>query len=257
MSLGHSVAVARANALLQVRDPIVHVLMVAIPLILTPFLMPGAKAQLQAQGFVHATGAEQAVPGFAVLFAFLSTQQVIMLFFREYSWGTWDRLRASAAGTADVIVGKVSVAFLIQLVQLTAVVVLGAVIFGYRPNGSVLALALVLVVFSATLACLGVLFVALFDSMNLALTASNLCGMLMAGLGGAIAPVSGFPAWAAAVAHASPAYWALDAVQRISLEHAGVPDVVPALGVLLAVAAGCAGIAALRFRAGDAKRGEM
>ncbi|MGB4778066.1 ABC transporter permease [Microbacterium sp.] len=256
MSLPRSVAIARTNLLLQLRDPAVHLLMVAIPLVLIPFMLPGAQAQLRAQGYAHATGAEQVVPGFAVLFAFLSTQQVITLFFREYAWGTWDRLRASAASTADIVVGKVGVAYLIQAVQLAAVVGLGALLYDYRPTGSVWALALVLATFSAVLACFGVMIVALVSSMNLAMSIVNLVGMLMAGLGGALAPVSGFPDWARAAAHVSPAYWALDAVQRISLETAGVAEVLPAIGVLVVFAIGFATVAAVRFRADSEKTGD-
>lgn len=255
MSPPRSLAVARTNLLLQLRDPAPPLLMIAIPLIMVPFLLPGAAAQLHLDGYPHANGTEQVLPGFATLFAFLSTQMVITLFFREYAWGTWDRLRASAASTVDIVLGKAGVAVLVQLVQLAAVMLIGSALFGYRPNGSVPALCLVLVVFSLTLASFGVMVVALVNSMDLALSISNLVGMLMAGLGGALAPVSSFPSWAGWIAHASPAYWALDAIQRISLRHAGLTDALPAIGVLLAFALGFSAVGALRFRVDSAKTG--
>lgn len=256
MSFPRSLAVARANVLLQLRDPAVHVLMVAIPLVLIPFLLPASKAQLHAEGYLYATGAEQAVPGFAVLFAFLSTQSVVMMFFREFAWGTWDRLRVSALGPGDVVTGKLAVAFAIQLSQLTCVVLLGSLLYGYRPNGSPLALALTLTSFSLTLACFGLLAVALFATMDQALAAGNLLGMLMAGLGGAMGPVAAFPHWARLLAHASPAYWALLSVRRVSLDHASVADIAPELAAVLAFGAGFAVLAALRFRMDDAKTGD-
>lgn len=255
MSLWHSFAIARLNLLLQMRDLVSHLLMIAIPLLLTPFLIPGARAQLHAAGYLMATGAEQVVPGFAVLFAFLSTQLVITLFFREYSWGTWNRLRASAARTTDILAGKASVALLIQLTQLSAVIALGMVLFHYRPNGSLIALALVLVTFSVALACMGMLIVSLVDSLDLALSIAVLVGMLMACLGGAIAPVSGFPDWARTAAHISPAYWALEAVERIGLAGATVVDVWPSVAAIALFAIACAVVGTMCFRLNSVKTG--
>jgi len=255
MSWPRSAAVARTNLLLQLRDPASHLLMVLIPLVLIPFLLPTARAQLQLEGFPHATGAEQVVPGFGILFAFLSVQQVITGFFDEHVWGTWDRLRASAASTLDILVGKVSVAFAIQLAQLLAVLGLGSLLYGFRPTGSVLALLLVVVLFSAVLCCFGVMIVALASSRDLALTVANLVGMLMAGVGGALGSTTGFPAWALTLAHLSPAYWAMQAVVRISLENAGVVQVLPALAALSAFGAVFLAIAVLRFRVEDSKTG--
>lgn len=255
MSPRRSLTIARMNLLLQLRDPASPLVMIALPLVLVPFLLPGAAAQLHADGFPHANGTEQVLPGFAALFAFLSTQLIVVMFFREYPWGTWDRLRASAASTADILIGKAGVAVLVQLVELAAVMLIGSALFDYRPNGSVLALVLVLATFSLTLAGFGVMVVALVNTMDLALSIASVGGMFMAGLGGALAPVSSFPAWAAGIAHASPAFWALDAIRRISLHGAGVAEVLPAIGVLLAFALGFAAVGALRFRVDSAKTG--
>jgi ABC-2 type transport system permease protein len=256
ISLDRSAAVARTSFRIELRDPTSHLLMVAIPLIFIPFLIPSAGAQLHAEGYLNAGGAETAVPGFGVLFAFLTTQMVIDLFFHEFAWGTWERLRASAASTADVVVGKVTVAYLIQLVQLTAVLVLGALLYGYRPDGSILALALTAALLAAVLACFGVMLVALCSSRDLTMTLSNLVGMLMAGVGGAISPTSSMPAWARGLAHLSPAYWALGAVRRVSLEHAGIGAVLGSLGALAVFALVFATVAALRFRVDDAKHAD-
>ncbi len=227
--------------------------MIVMPLVLTPFLIPAAKAQLQAQGYAQASGAEQVVPGFGILFAFLAVQQVISMFFDEYAWGTWDRLRVSAASTADVLTGKTSVAYLIQLVQLLAVVGLGALFFGYRPTGSPLALILVISVFSVVLCAFGIMIVSLSPTRDLAMSLSNLLGMLMAGVGGALGSTDSFPDWAHTVAHASPAYWAMQAVERISLDGATVTTVLPQIGIMVSFAAAFALIGATRFHVDQEK----
>lgn len=255
MSLLRSYSIARTSWQLQLRDPASSVIMTVLPLILIAVLIPSAKAQLVLSGYPNATGAEQTVPGLAVLYAFLSVEQVTTLFFREHAWGTWDRLRASPASTADIVIGKVVVRFLVQLAQTAIVFAVGGLLFGYRPNGSVPAIAIVVVVFTGMLVCFGVMLVALCRTMDQANTIGMLGGMVMAGLGGALAPVSSFPGWVQSVAPFTPAYWVLDALRRLTLEHATLADVAPATGIALAFAAGFALIAALCFRSSAVKIG--
>jgi ABC-2 type transport system permease protein len=66
---------------------------------------------------------------------------------------------------------------------------------------------------------------------------------------------SALPGWAQAIAHVTPAYWALDALGSITLGHAGLGDVWRPIAVLAAFTAGFAIVAALRFRASDSKVG--
>jgi len=99
---------------------------------------PGAGREAQLAIGRHCTrtnGSEQIIPGVAVMFAFLTTQLVSMLFFREHSWGTWDRLRASSAGTADhrARQGRASLRHPIDAVSV--LLFAGRWLFGFRPNG--------------------------------------------------------------------------------------------------------------------------
>jgi len=77
----------------------------------------------------------------------------------------------------------------------------------------------------------------------------------MAGLGGALAPVSSLPQWAQVVAHLSPAYWALIAMRSITLDHAGLVNVAGSLAMLLLFGAAFSAVAAWRFRPATAKIG--
>lgn len=257
MSPRRFLAVARLNVLLQLRDPGVLVLMTLIPLVLIPFMIPSCRSMLAEEGYVGATGAEQAVPGMAVLFSFLSVQTVVQSFFREHGWGTWDRLRVSAASGADVVLGKVAVAYLAQAVQLLVVLALGSALFGYRPNGSAAAVVAVALLFAAALAAFGVALALWVPSEGTALSLANLVGMLAAGLGGALCTVASFPEWAQPLARLSPAYWALDAVRAASLDGAGLADVAPQLVALGAFVAVFAAASVVRFLLGiDGKKTE-
>ncbi len=245
----------RISLRIQRGDLATPIVMAVLPLILIPFLLPGAQAQLQASGYPNATGAEQVVPGFAALFGFLAVQQIVTGFGREHQWGTWDRLRAAPVAAGALVLGRSTACLLIQLAQLIVVVGVGAALFGYHPAGSPIAIGLVLLALAVMLVAFGVMLVAVFDSSEHALVAASLGGMVMAGIGGALAPVSSFPAWAQVVAHASPAYWALDALRTLSLEPTGVLDVAPALGALAGFTALFVLITLMRFRPAQHKVG--
>lgn len=248
-------AIAGAGTRLLLADPAPLLVTVVMPLLLIAFLMPATRAQLRAEGYLHASGGEQLVPGLAVMFLFLGTGLVGTLFFREHAWGTWDRLRASAASTLDIVMGKTFPLYLCQLAQLAVVFLAGRLLFGYRPTGSVLALVVVLALFDAMVVAFGVMLVAVFSTMDQALVIGNLGGMVMAGLGGALAPASSLPGWAQAVAHLTPTYWTLAALRDITLNGAGLARVIPALLVIGGFAVVFALIAGLRFRPTDSKVG--
>ena len=149
-------AMTRLNIRLQLTDPAPTLSLTVIPLVLIPFMMPAFKSMLLADGYTGVTGAEQAVPSIAILFSFLAVQNIISSFFNERSWGTWERLEASPTSRASILTGKALVAFLMQTVQIAVVLALGALVFGYRPTGSLVALAAILLSFSAVLSALGV-----------------------------------------------------------------------------------------------------
>lgn len=240
-----SLAIAAIDARILLRDPSPVVVMTVIPLVFVPFFTPGARAQLVAAGYPSASGVEYAVPGLAVLFALLCVQQVITAFFRDRQWNTWDRLRTSPARGTDLLVGKSLTAFGAQLLQLVTVLVGGALLFGFRPSGSLPALALVLVAFSAAMIGFGLLLVSVSRSLEFALVIGNVIAMLMAGVGGAFGPVDALPTWMQAIAPASPAYWALQAMSAITLERADLPDVAGPVLTLVAFTTCFAVLAAL------------
>jgi ABC-2 type transport system permease protein len=255
MLSSRSLAIARTGTRLLLADPAPIMVTVVMPLLLTAFLMPATRAQLQLAGYPHASGAEQLVPGLAIMFAFINTGMVGTLFFREHAWGTWERLRASQASTLDIVIGKILPLYLSQLVQLALLFTAGRLLFGYRPSGSVVALSVVLAMFVAMVVALGVLLVAVFATMDQALVIGNLGGMVMAGLGGALAPASSLPGSAQAIAHLTPTYWTLRALRDITLNGAGLSAVLPALAVPAAFTVVFALIAGARFRPSDTKVG--
>ncbi|WP_307831089.1 ABC transporter permease [Nucisporomicrobium flavum] len=255
MLSSRSFVIAGSGIRLLLADPAPFILTILMPLLLTAFLSPASKAQLSLSGHANASGAQQLIPGLGVLFTLLGTSLVGTLFFREHAWGTWERLRSSSASTLDIVIGKVAPLYVVQLGQMAVLFVAGVLVFGYRPNGSILALVVVLAVFVAMVAAFGVMLVALFATMDQALVVGNLGGMLMGGIGGALAPTSTLPGWLQAVAHISPAYWAIAALQKITLDHGNLGDVAGSLLVMALFGLSFALVAGLRFRPSDTKVG--
>ncbi|MBA1393087.1 ABC transporter permease [Lactobacillus sp. XV13L] len=219
MQIKQIISVVKLNGRLQLAEPIVQIIMILVPLIMAPFMIPGAKTQLFAQGYLHANGSEQVVPGLAVLFSFLSVQFVIQMFFDETTWNTWDRLQVSATSLTDIIIGKAIVAYFVQLVQLTAVLLISSWVFNFHPNGSLSALIAIILSFALTLTFMGIALTSWVKSANIALSLSNLLGILMAGWAGSLSPISSFPHWACTLAKVDPAYWALAAFKKTVLNH--------------------------------------
>ncbi len=226
-------ALIKLNFLLQLRNPLIIVLMTASPLILMPFLTPAYKTMLISQGYPNATGAEQAVPGMAILFSFLATQVIVQAFYDEYLWGMWARLRSTAASQANIVLSKALVVYVVQVLQLLAVISLGSVLYDFQPNGSWAALIMTILSFSAVLTAFSVTLSLWIVSEKTALSIANLVGMLMSGIGGALGSVHDFPDWAQHIAKLSPVYWAMESVHKISLDSAGLHEVSHNIGILL------------------------
>ena len=84
------------------RDPLPVMVLIVFPIITMAFVKPAFRAALQQTGYPHANGAEQVVPGQAVMNAFFIVSLTTFAFFSEYSFKTWDRLRASPATSPEI-----------------------------------------------------------------------------------------------------------------------------------------------------------
>ena len=69
MSPRRSAAIARHEFRVLIDDPSIIVLLLGMPLLMMAFMKPLFRLSLAAEGFSGANGADQAVPGMAVMFA--------------------------------------------------------------------------------------------------------------------------------------------------------------------------------------------
>lgn len=237
------------------RDPTAILVLVVFPVVMMAFLKPVFRPALVQTGHPSANGAEQVVPGQAAMAAFFLVSMVTFAFFTEHSWSTWDRLRASAASSGEIVLGKSLPFVAMGLVQFAVVLGTGVAFFGLDVRGNALALVPLLIAFVVSLVLLGVAVTALCRTAQQA-NAFGYSGMVIFGaIGGAFVPFALLPAWARTIAPVTPTYWVMRGLRAVVLDGRGVAAVVAPTLVLLGMAALFAGVALRRLRFDEAKLG--
>lgn len=250
MSPDRIASVARTELRMLRSDPAPWIVLIAMPLVLMAFVKPMFKLVLRAEGHAAATGAEQAVPGMATMFAFYLVVSIAIVFFRELGWRTWPRLAASPARRSEVVIGKLVSPLLVGVVQLVVLFGCGALLFDLRLEGSLAGPVLVGAALVLCFAALAMAFVAGCRTLLQVNAFANVGALVFAGLGGAFSPLSALPGWARRVAPATPHYWAMRGFRSFTLDHAGLGAFLAPTAMLLGFAAVFATMAWQWFRSG-------
>jgi ABC-2 type transport system permease protein len=251
MSWRRSAAIARLDLRVGRRDTGPLVFMIVMPLVVMAFVKPAFRFALS--GYPGANGSEQAVPGMVVMFGFFAVGATGFAFFREHGWNTWDRLRASWATPAEIMLGKLVTPLLLGVTQVVVLFALGHVLYGLRVHGPLVALAVVSTALIACLLTLALMLVAIMRTVQQMNAAANVGGLVFAGFGGSLAPLAILPHWVRVIAPATPGYWAMRGFRVVILDGGGVGAVLGPVVMLLAFTVGFAIVAALRFRMADSK----
>lgn len=250
---GRTATLFRQNVALLLRDPAPIVLTTAMPLVLIAFLKGTGRAVLEQSGITGVNGTEVVVPGQVVMWAFFGVAFLATAFFAEHRWGTWDRLRASAARPLEVLLGKLLPSTLLVLLQMSVLFAIGVLAFGMDVHGSWAGLGLMVVTSTAFMTAMAMLLVATLRTANQVMAVVNLGAMVFAGMGGAFAPVEALPGWARAVAPISPAYWMIEGFRGVVLEGASLAATLRPAAIVAAMTLGVALVAVWRFRFTDEK----
>jgi ABC-2 type transport system permease protein len=246
--IGHELRLAR-------RDPLPIMVLIVFPVITIAFLKPALKPALVQNGYPHANGAEQVVPGQAAMSAFFLVTLITFSFFAEHAWATWDRLRASPATSLEIVVGKTVPRVVIGVVQFAVILGAGVVVFGLHIRGAAVALIPLVVAFTVCLVLLGVAVTALCRTAQQASSFGYLGMVLFGAIGGAFVPFSVLPGWARAIAPVTPTYWAMRGLRSVILDGHGLSAVVRPTAMLLAMAALFTVVALRRLRFDETKVG--
>jgi ABC-2 type transport system permease protein len=252
-----SLTIARNDFELLSKEPLSAILLILMPLVIMVVAKPTYAAVLHQEGYHFANGAEQAVPGMAVMFAFFMVTFGSLAFFREYMWHTWSRIRAMPVRNREIMLGKAVPSLVIVCCQQLVLFVVGHLLFGLRVRGSVPALVAVDFAFALWLTAFILLVVAVCRTFEQILAISNLGAIVFAGIGGALTPIHTIPSWVSPVAHVTPTYWAMRGFNSVLLDGKGIGAVVVPVAVLLAAAVVFCVAAVARFRFDVAKGGAL
>lgn len=252
MSAGRIAAIARQDLRVLRTDPMAVVPLIVLPLIVMPFLRPAFDGAFRIAGMPGATGAEQAVPGMAVTFGFFLVMNTCSGFFREHAWQTWDRLRASPAGTAEILLGKVVTPLVEATLQFVLLFGFAGLLMDLHVRGSWLGLGAVGCAFAIFLVTTGIAVAGVCRTYMQANAAVTAGALVMAGFAGALVPYALLPPWAQSISPLVPSYWAMQGYKHAIF--GGDTVLLPVL-LLLGFSLLSALVAGARFRLDDPKIG--
>jgi ABC-2 type transport system permease protein len=240
---------------LQRKDPLPLLILVVFPVITIAFLKPALRPALVAAGHPNANGAEQVVPGQTAMSAFYLVSLITFSFFGEHAWLTWDRLRASAATSFEIVLGKSVPRAVAGIAQFLVVIGAGVFLFGLHIRGNVLALVPLVLAFTLCLVLLGVATVAVCRTAQEANSFSFLGMVLFGAIGGAFVPFSYLPGWARAIAPVTPTYWVMRGLNSVVLDGRGFGATALPAVILAGMTALFAIVALRRMRFDETKIG--
>ncbi|MEV0850149.1 ABC transporter permease [Streptomyces sp. NPDC049954] len=229
------------NTVLRLRDPGQLISYIVLPMVLMTVLKPVYVTALKG-------GEVQAVTGPLVMFSVFALSIVGNSILVEREWHTWDQLRASRAGRAELLLGKTLPVLVLLVLQQVLLLLFGVATIGLSIPGSMGWIVLAVVIWGLTLLTVGAALATVVRSRGDLGLVSDIGAMAVSSLGGALAPVSLMPGWAQHIAPASPGYWAMSLL-RTAIDGDPGGMVRPAL-VCLGIAAAAGALATYRLARG-------
>lgn len=186
------------------------------------------------------------------LIASLSMLQTLLLtalsVAREREQGTFDQLLVTPLSPTEIMIGKALPPVIIGLTQSTIILLVTLFWFGIPMAGSLLTMYIGLLVFTVSSVGIGLSISALAANMQQAMLYAFVLIMPLMLLSGLTTPVSNMPPLMQTLTLANPLRFAIDLVQRVYLEGAGLANVFPNLIPMAIIAAVTLPLAAWLFR---------
>jgi ABC-2 type transport system permease protein len=202
---------------------------------------------------IKVSGVQIGVPGFAVLFIFLTAQLTARSIYDEKKTGSFRRLLAAPLGKWQMLVGKLIPNFVVVLLQVVFLFAAGIFILplmgldALRLGTDIVAL--VLLVLAVALCCtsLGILIVAIAKTEAQIGGISGLVLWVLAFLGGSFIPLFLINDSMATIGQITPHYWAVTGFYDLLTRGQGLPAIVDSLVVLVGFSLAFFLIGARRF----------
>ncbi len=192
-------------------------------------------------------------PAFTVMFIFFIVAIAATSLLKERETGVLRRLAAAPIPSIAVIAGKMLAYMALACLQVVVLFGVARAAFSVPMGQSPAALVVLTLVTALVASALGMLLGTVAKSSSQAESLGNVLGFVLAGVGGAIpmGPTTMFFRSSGIVgilSRLTPHGNAVDAFNRVMAEGASLAQVLPQVGILLAMGIVAAGIAASRFR---------
>jgi ABC-2 type transport system permease protein len=177
------------------------------------------------------------VPSLAgILAMFLSLILTALSIAREREMGTFDQLLVAPTTPLEIVIGKTVPALILGSALGSVMIVAGALGFGVPFTGSILLLALSLVVFILSVVGIGLMVSSICQTQQQAILGTFAIGVPLILISGFATPVENMPAWLQVVAQASPLKYFLVLLQGSFLKALPPADVLANLWPMAVIA---------------------
>jgi ABC-2 type transport system permease protein len=197
------------------------------------------------------SGFDHSIPGTTVQFIMM----MVLIYggisvMEDRKRGILARMLFSPLSTADLFRAKLLGRWSMGLLQALMLFFVGRIFFGLDLGSVPLAL-LVIAVFALAMAALSVFIGSVLTKEDMIIGIAVLLANVFAALGGCWWPNEIVPPAVRAVARISPAYWAMDALHKLTFFQGDFADIVLQLGVLATLALVLTAVAGKTFRVRD------
>ncbi|MBN1659173.1 MAG: ABC transporter permease [Anaerolineae bacterium] len=191
-------------------------------------------------------------PGFTVMFIFMNVSWAASSLLTEREAGTFRRLLAAPIPRGALIAGKMLAFMLLSCVQVVLLFSVAAIFFGMPLGQSPAGLVLLTLAVAVTSAGLGMLIAALARSSQQAGTLGVILGLVLAAIGGcmpmASQPLPRVEGFVGTLSRLTPQGHALNGYYTLLAENGTLAQVLPEIGILLAISLVLFIIATWRFK---------
>jgi ABC-2 type transport system permease protein len=195
-------------------------------------------------------GATRVVGGWAVMFLMFALNGSASSLFEEKKSGMFQRLLAAPVTRADILWSRFIYGIILGLVQLVAIFSVGGLLYGIDVLGHWGNLVVVCVAAAAACTAFGMLIASVSSSPEVAQGLATFLILTMSACGGAWFPISFMPEFMQQLARFTLTYWAMDGFAQVLWAGNSFLQILPTVGVLLAITAGVMAIAIWRFNRG-------
>ncbi|WP_114905572.1 ABC transporter permease [Ornithinimicrobium murale] len=172
-----------------------------------------------------------------LLFTFLTSLAGSSTLINARRQGVMGRTLASPVSTLQAIAGQSLGRWVIAFFQGGYIMLATWLLFGVDWGNIALSL-LVLAVFAIVAAGAAMVLGSVLDNEGAAVGAGVGLGLVLAAIGGGMMPLEIFPETMRTIAHVTPHAWGYDAFAEIQRSNGNLIDILPMLGVLVAMAVG-------------------